>query len=233
MAEVILSSDDLTVLGGPAEIRLDVNVGPAGNRGVFVLYGIANPNAAGATFITTPQIFDLYVLTDPSSADYLQIFQYLNQDGVPLWVPAIKLSQNFYATTRVLEFIDGESYVVFNAFELGLFEERLNLPTLFGSAAYLNVQATAGNFNFASYLSVVEEQVAPLDHKPTALSVFVQDLKLDPADDELKFRVDIKAAEFDGTGWSNVDGKSIAVHFYMQIVDPTPIATVIAGLSGS
>jgi hypothetical protein len=230
MAEVILSSDDLTILGGPSEIQLDVNIGPAGNRGVFVMYGIANPNAAGATFIATPQIFDLYVLTDPASSDYLQIFQYLNQDGIAQWVPAIKLSQNFYATTRVLPFIAGESSITFNAFELGLFEERLNLPTLVGSAAYLNVQATPGNFDFVSYLN--PGLGLPLDHNPTSLSVLVNDLFLD-VDDELKFKVDLKAAEFDGTNWSNLNGKAIVVHFYMQIVDPTFIINAIAELSGS
>ena len=233
MAEVILSSDDLTVLGGPAIVQLDLNIGPAGNRGVFIMYGIGDPRVVGTLFTTVPQIFDLYVLTNPSSADYLQIFQYLNQDGLDQWVPAIKLSQNFYATTRVLPFVAGKASITGNAFELGLFKERLSLPEFVGSAAYLNVQATPGNFNFASYLSVGEEQVAPLDHKPTALSVFVQDLKLDPADDELKFRVDIKAAEFDGTSWTNVNGKALVVHFYMQIVDPTFIINAIAELSGS
>lgn len=230
MADVVLNSEDITVLGGPSEIQLDVNVGPAGNRGVFVMYGVANPNSSGATFITTPQIFDLYVLTDPASDDYLQIFQYLNQDGVAQWLPAIKLSQNFYATTRVVSFTGGEGSVEFNAFELGLFEERLNLPTLVGSAAYLNVQATPGNFSFASYLN--PGLGLPLQHNPTSLSILVNDLELDEAD-ELKFRLDIKAAEFDGTDWANVDDKDIVIHFYMQIVDPTFISQYILGLGGS
>ena len=45
-------------------------------------------------------------------------------------------------------------------------------------------------------------------------------------------RVDIKAAEFDGTSWTNVNGKALVVHFYMQIVDPTFIANAIAESSG-
>tara|TARA_R110002167_G_scaffold35380_4_gene113054 strand:- start:7504 stop:8196 length:693 start_codon:yes stop_codon:yes gene_type:complete len=230
MAEVILSSDDLTVLGGPAIVQLDLNIGPAGNRGVFVLYGTGDPRVVGTQFTTVPQIFDLYVLTNPASADYLQIFQYTSQDGLDQWVPAIKLSQNFYATTRVLPFVAGESSITFNSFELGLFQERLSLPTLVGSAAYLNVQATPGNFDFASYLN--PGLALPLQHYPTSMSVLVNDLFLD-VDDELKFKIDLKAAEFDGTTWTNVNGKALVVHFYMQIVDPTFIANAIAELGGS
>jgi len=44
MAEVVVSSADLTVLGGPSQITVDTNIGPAGNRGVFVLYGVFDPN---------------------------------------------------------------------------------------------------------------------------------------------------------------------------------------------
>ena len=230
MAEVILSSDDLTVLGGPSSIQLYLNIGPAGNRGVFVLYGRADPRLPGTSFSTVPQTFDLYVLTDSASSDYLQIFQLLNQDGVDQWLPAIKLSQNFYATTRVLSFVDGASSVTFNAFELGLFEERLNLPTYVGTAASLNIQSTAGNFDFVSYLN--PGLGIPLQHYPTSLSVLVNDLFLDE-NDELKFTIDLKAAEFDGTSWSNVDEKSLLINFYMQIVDTTPITTYVAGLGGS
>jgi hypothetical protein len=230
MAEVVLSSDDLTVLGGPSTVQVDLNIGPAGNRGVFVMYGVGDPNTPGTNFIDTPQIFDLYVLTNPASSDYLQIFQYLNQDGVVQWVPAIKLSQNFYATTRALDFVNGECSITFNAFELGLFEERLNLPTYVGTAASLNIQATVGNFDFVSYLA--PGLGLPLEHNPTALSILVNDLFLD-VDSELKFTVSLKAAEFDGTSWANVDGKKIIVHFYMQVTDPTFVAAALAEAGGS
>jgi hypothetical protein len=229
MAEVVVSSDDLTVLGGPAIVEVDLNIGPAGDRGVFISYGIGDPRVVGTLFSATPKIFDLYILTDPASADYLQIFQYINLDGNPTWDPAIKLSQNFYATTRVLPFVAGESSITFDAFELGLFQERLATLEFPLSAAYLNVQATPGNFDLVSHLS--PELLLPLEHYPTSMSVLVNDLFLD--DDETKIKVDLKAAEFDGTDWANVNDKNLVVHFYMQIVDPTFMFNAIAELSNS
>jgi hypothetical protein len=111
-----------------------------------------------------------------------------------------------------------------------LFEERLNLPTYVGTAASLNIQATVGNFDFVSYLA--PGLGLPLEHNPTALSILVNDLFLD-VDSELKFTVSLKAAEFDGTSWANVDGKKIIVHFYMQVTDPTFVAAALAEAGGS
>lgn len=76
MAEVLVSSDNLSVLGGPSSITLNLDTGAQGQRGTFILYGFPNPNSEEAqeTFISEPQIFDLYVVVDPSSDDYLQIY---------------------------------------------------------------------------------------------------------------------------------------------------------------
>ena len=89
MAEVLVSSDDISVLGGPASITLNLDSGPQGQRGTFILYGFPNPNTpeAAETFISEPQLFDLYVVVDPASDDYLQIYQYVNQDGALVWIP--------------------------------------------------------------------------------------------------------------------------------------------------
>lgn len=43
MADVLLSSDELTVLGGPAEISVDVDFGPQGDRGSLMFVGPDKP----------------------------------------------------------------------------------------------------------------------------------------------------------------------------------------------
>ena len=227
MAEVNLSTPELTVLGGPAQIRLDTNIGPEGNRGVFVLYGLLNPNDANSQFITTPQIFDLYILTDPSSPDYLQIFQYLNQDGIEQWIPTIKLTPNFYGTNRALTFINGEAYLEINVFELGLVELRTEIATLENTKFFFSVQATLGNYELLSQVN----PLIPENHYPAAVSVFVGDIFLDPVDQELKIPITFKAAEFNGTSMQNIHAKNVLANLSILVVNPNDVLSILEGES--
>jgi hypothetical protein len=227
MVEINLSTPELTVLGGPAEIKLDTNFGPAGSRGNFVLYGLLNPNdpAAASTFITEPIIFDLYILTDPSSPDYLQVFSYANQDGIPQWIPTIKLTPNFYGTNRVLTFISGTAELEINVFELGLVNLRNEIPTLDGTRFFFSVQATLSNFEL---LSEINEMV-PENHFPAAISVRVDDIFLDPTDEELKIPLTFKGAEFNGTGWQNINNKNVIVNLSILVVNPNDVLDILNG----
>lgn len=227
MAEVNLSTPELTVLGGPAQIRLDTNIGPEGNRGVFILYGLQNPNDPTAQFITTPQIFDLYILTDPSSPDYLQVFQYLNQDGIEQWIPTIKLTPNFYGTNRVLTFINGEAELEINVFELGLVELRTEIASLENTKFFFSVQATLGNYELLSQVN----PLIPENHYPAAVSVFVDDIFLDPVDQELKIPLTFKAAEFNGTSMQNIHAKNVLANLSILVVNPNDVLSILEGES--
>lgn len=225
MAEINLSSEDLTVLGGPSSITLETNFGAAGNRGVFVMYGLLNPNDPNASFITTPQIFDLYVVTDPANENYLQMYQYLNQDGVIAWYPAIKLSINFYGANKLLTFVNGEATLNINIFDLGLVNLRTELPTLVGTKHYFNVQATLSNYEAASLLN----PLIPQNHYPAALTVRVDDIEQDPVTDELFVPITFKAAEFDGTNWQAINNKNVIANIAIFVVDPTDVTDAVGG----
>jgi hypothetical protein len=227
MAEVNLSTTELTVLGGPAQIRVDTNIGPEGNRGVFILYGLQNPNDQSAQFITTPQIFDLYILTDPSSDDYLQVYQYLNQDGVEQWVPVIKLTPNFYGTNRVLTFINGEAELDINVFELGLVELRTEIATLLNTKFFFSVQATLSNYEILSEANPLISE----NHFPAALSVRTEDIYLDLVDQELKIPLTFKAAEFSGSSWQNIHNKNVIVNLSILVVNPNDVLGILEGES--
>jgi hypothetical protein len=227
MAEVNLSTPELTVLGGPAQIRVDTNIGPEGNRGVFILYGLQNPNDQSAQFITTPQIFDLYILTDPSSDDYLQVYQYLNQDGVEQWVPVIKLTPNFYGTNRVLTFINGEAELDINVFELGLVELRTEIATLLNTKFFFSVQATLSNYEILSEANPLISE----NHFPAALSVRTEDIYLDPVDQELKIPLTFKAAEFSGSSWQDIHNKNVIVNLSILVVNPNDVLGILEGES--
>jgi hypothetical protein len=227
MAEVNLSTPELTVLGGPAQIRLDTNIGPEGNRGVFILYGLQNPNDQNAQFITTPQIFDLYILTDPSSDDYLQVYQYLNQDGIVQWIPTIKLTPNFYGTNRVLTFINGEAELDINVFELGLVELRTEIATLLNTKFFFSVQATLSNYEILSEAN----PLIPENHFPAAVSVRTEDIYLDPTDQELKIPLIFKAAEFSGSAWQNIHNKNVIANLSILVVNPNDVLGILEGES--
>lgn len=219
MAEVIVSTPELTVLGGPASVEVDTNVGAAGNRGVFVFFGLENPNSPAATFTETPIVFDLYILVDSSSDDYLAVFQYAIQDGIPQWIEQIKLTPNFYGTNRVVTFVDGAAELDINIFEIGLVDLRTgNLP-LEDSRFRFSVQATLSNYEVNSE----SDPLISSEHLPAAVSVKVEDIFLDETDSQLKLPITLYGAEFDGTSMQSIDNKNVVAHLSILVVSPSEV----------
>jgi hypothetical protein len=92
MAEVILSSDDLTVLGGPAEISVDVDFGPKGDRGSLIFYGLGKPDEI-STLPEDLKAYDTYINASPTDSEYQFLYQYISADGgTPSWVKIFKLT---------------------------------------------------------------------------------------------------------------------------------------------
>lgn len=222
MAEVILSTPELTVLGGPASVKVDTNVGEAGNRGVFVFFGLLEPNSPAATFGSggdTPIVFDLYILVDSSSDDYLQVYQYVVQDSVLQWVPQIRLTPNFYGTNRVATFIQGVAELEVNIFEIGLVDLRSGSLPLEDSRFRFSVQATLSNYEVNSE----SDELISSEHLPAAVSVKVQDIFLDETDSQLKLPINLYGAEFDGTSMQSIDNKNVVVHLSILVVSPSEV----------
>lgn len=239
MAEVLVSSENLSVLGGPSSITLDLDTGAQGQRGTFILYGFPNPNTseAQASFISEPQIFDLYVVVDPASDDYLQIFQYVNQDGQLIWVPALKLSINIYSTTIPATFTNGSSTVEINVSDLGLagIEQTgqsqsldLNFFSQPGSSAYFNIQSSISNFNPAYVLNPLGEET--LDLYPVVSTYIISDVRLDPNDGQLKLPITFAAAEVTPLGILPVNDKDLFVQLLVTIQDPQNLVNYLAAL---
>lgn len=223
MAEINLSSADLTVLGGPSSITLETNVGPAGNRGVFVMYGLLEPNDPNATFITTPQVFDLYIVADPSSDNYLQMYQYVNQDGIEQWVPSFKLSINFYGANKPLTFVNGEASLAINIFELGLLNIRTEFVTLENTRFLFNTQVTLNNYDALSLIN----PAIPANHYPAAVSAVAGDIYQDPNSQELFVPITIKAAEFNGTSMQPIHNKTVIASLAIFLVNPSDVTDLI------
>ena len=225
MAEVVVSTPELTVLGGPASVEVDTNIGPAGNRGVFVFFGLLNPKNLDETEISTfnsfltepPIVFDLYILVDSSSDDYLTVFQYLFDDGVAQWDERLKLRPNFFGTSKVATFVDGVAEIDINTQEIGL----LSLLSFQDSRFLFSVQATLSNYEVLSN----SDPSYSSQHLPAAVSVKVDDVFLDETDNVQKLPITLYAAEFDGTSMQNIDDKNVVVHLSILVASPTEVQT--------
>jgi hypothetical protein len=237
MAEVVASSSSLSVLGGPASVQLSLNSGATGQRGTFIMYGFANPNTQEAreTFIAPPQVFDFYVVVDPSSENYLQMYQYVNQDGQLTWIPSIKLAINIYSTTRPVTFIQGVGSTEINLSDLGIAGVSaagttqsidVNFFTQPGSSAYFNVQTSISNFNPAYLLNPTGG--ASLDLFPVIFTYVLSDVYLDQNDDQLKLPITIAAAEISDVGTRLVDDKTLFVQLLITLQSPEEIIQYIS-----
>jgi hypothetical protein len=89
MVDVIVSQENLTVIGGPSNVNLELDFGPQGPRGSNFFTGTTDPD----TFFTEevvdllkPQQYDLYINVNQSSADYGKVYQYRYADNTFQWV---------------------------------------------------------------------------------------------------------------------------------------------------
>ena len=241
MAEVLVSSENLSVLGGPSSITLNLDTGAQGQRGTFILYGFPNPNSTEAqeNFISQPQVFDLYVVVDPASDDYLQIYQYVNQDGELIWIPALKLSINLYSTTRPTLFTAGQATIEINVSDLGLagIEQTgqsqsidLNFFSQPGSSSYFNVQMSVSNFNPSYILNPLSGETPEL--YPVAFTYFVSDVYLDENDNQLKLPITVSAVEVAPVGITPVDDKALFVQMLITLQSPQQIIDFVTEFLG-
>lgn len=221
MADVVVSSPDLTVLGGPREIQVDTNIGPAGARGTYANYGIAEAvdindgDLAGGT----PQYFDTYTVVNPSSDNYLQVYQYINLSGVDTWNPVVKLKQDDYSTNVLVTFTTGVSETVYvNTSDIGYSDIAADATSLTDSRFWYNVQVTLRDDVDAENLFY-----------PAAVTVKVEDLFVD-VDDETKLPITIYAAEFNGSTWASINSKSLIAQITVKAVrDSETVSTDLGG----
>jgi hypothetical protein len=89
MVEVLVDQENLTVLGGPTKINLEVDFGPQGPRGSQIFLGTEDPEiyfTEEVVALLKPQKFDLYVNVNEEDADYGFVYQYQYVDNVFQWV---------------------------------------------------------------------------------------------------------------------------------------------------
>jgi hypothetical protein len=106
LINVSQASNDVSLIGGPATVRLELDFGSPGQRGSQIYTGPGNPTDL-AVDIPSIQINDLFINLDPSSIDYLYLWQYGSQDGVIAWRRTLRLIPNTVLINPLIKFING------------------------------------------------------------------------------------------------------------------------------
>ncbi len=109
MPDVLLSNDDVTVLGPPNTVEVLVDIGPTGTRGSQVFVGVGDPNIFEIG--QTPLLNDLYINTSPG-ADYGYMYQYVSEPGGNTWIQILEISPTLYSQLHTTTYVDGVAQVV-------------------------------------------------------------------------------------------------------------------------
>lgn len=110
MADVLLSTDDVVVIGGPSQVAISLDVGATGDPGSMIYYGVGNPNSSNTVLGFTPKLMDMYINLDTTDPEYQYLYQYQNVAGVDTWSPLFRMFTNTYrknVASDVAVFVDG------------------------------------------------------------------------------------------------------------------------------
>lgn len=109
MPEVLLSNDDITVLGPPPIVEVLVDIGPKGTRGSQFFVGVGDPNIVNIG--QTPNLNDLYLNTSPGG-ELGYIYQYQASPGGDSWVSVLDIYPTVYSTNYDVTFESGSAEVI-------------------------------------------------------------------------------------------------------------------------
>lgn len=114
--EVLVSSEDLLVLGPPATIEVDLDIGAKGQRGSQIFLDMGKPSEV---FEGTPLPYDLYFNLNPGDSEYLNVYQYITLPGIGnTWAKVFKIFPNELRHNYSLDFNNGSAIKTINVTEI-------------------------------------------------------------------------------------------------------------------
>jgi hypothetical protein len=198
MAEVLISSDDLTVLGGPSTVAVDLDFGATGTRGSLIYASNGDPNLSSSGIPSDVLPYDLAINISASSSRYLTIYQFYSADGVDSWQELTRLSPNAGSFNLDIPFASGVSQQTPG-------QDGIFVPV---SAITDSTELTPANFNIQYAIESVTPIMSSMLISPTLVEIANVSY--------LAFQ--INAIEFNGVGLAAVDGASKKIHFFVTVV---------------
>lgn len=184
MAEIILSTEDLSVFGGPASLDVDVDFGPTGTRGSRI-YGVsADPRLTTTVKPVDTQNFDIAMVVTPSEPDYLTVYQKIGTTADE-WIEFASLVPNVYSSKSYITFTAGTGTINVPASDL------FTLTTYTAEQFMVQIQ--------------IEDEAGTT--KPTSLGV---DLAITDVGAKKWLTITVTGAEFSSGTWSDIAGQRIA-----------------------
>lgn len=226
MVDVVAATSDLTVFGGPEEIKLSVDFGSIGQRGSQIFTG---PGLPGDAAVDLPELKpnDLYINTSPSSLEYLYLYKYGLTNGTLQWEKVIRLIPNTALINPIFHFINGEAHtlVSYNGmpvnikgiyFPLGSFFDLSTVGNL--SAKDLSVQHTFISSNPSATSLNINDISSTFDIEIFNPLTFGYDTVEDFNFGSLTLKVSYSAAELVSsyTTWTAVNGYRM-IHFLATV----------------
>ncbi len=195
MTNIFVSSDDVKVIGGTANVNVEVDFGPQGDRGSVFLVGLGNPNTVTHSQVLQP--LDIYINVQATDEDYLVVYQYITVAGVNTWVDTGKLMTDKFSVIRTVGFTDGKT------------TSEVDFKVLNIAPLSLVGGLTAENFNVQCTFSDPEN--------PIAHSITVKPLAIQSGTGDLILPVDINAVEFSEGSWVGLN-RTVYIHFLITVV---------------
>ena len=195
MTNVFVSSDDVKVIGGTANVNVEVDFGPQGDRGNLFLVGYGNPNTVSHS--VTLQLLDLYINVQATDDDYMVMYQYQNVSGVNTWVETATLMTDKFSVIRQVSFTNGKT-----TSEVDFKVSNIAPLSLIGGL-------TAENFNIQCTFS---DPANPISH-----SITVKPLEFQSGTGDQILPIDINAVEFSEGSWVGLN-RTVYIHFLITVV---------------
>jgi len=159
--DVVLSTEDIVVLGPPNVIDLSVDVGPKGDRGSRIFSGSGNPNNFGVIPDSEEVLLGDLFINSSIASDYSWLYVYASRPGTVSWVPTLKLQTPIYNKT---------------------------IQASFNASGVANISIALEDI--LSDLSIIDVdryivQVTPINENPISLSVYNKSITYSPSIVEL------------------------------------------------
>jgi hypothetical protein len=189
----LLTNDDVTVLGGPAEITVDLDFGPTGNRGSYWIVGSGNPNDSETEIGQTPQVQDMYLNLNPEEGEYLSVYQYQTGIGITSWVKLVNLIPKISSKNVLADFTTGLA--------------TINLP-LVGIVPEASIGTlVATDFN-------IQHSVVGTD-SPVSSGLSVVGITTDNGVSVLQ--IEVRAIQQVDGAWEEISGQQL-IHLFISVV---------------
>ena len=193
MADILISNEDLTVFGGPAEISLDLDIGPQGDRGSIIVGVLGDPRdtSVASAIVQETQALDIAIDYNPYSTTYKTVFQKVSTGGGLQWTPLLTLKTNYYSSVKDVTSVNG----------------ILTIPPINLSEIADEINLTSANFS-------IQYSISSPTGGPVSTSLVVNDVIDSPI---RALPLQIKGVEYIDNAWQPMAGPK-RVHLFITVV---------------